>query len=122
LAKKSGEPLTIWGDGSPLREFIYSNDLARLTMAVLKMKEHDKVIISSNSEISIKDLASMVCRHMDFDGEIIFDTSKPNGQLRRPSDISRLMSLVPNLKFTAHDDGIGQTVKWFIDNYPEVRT
>ncbi len=121
LAKQNNDPLVIWGDGSPLREFIYSEDLARLTMSVLKMKKHDKIIISNNSEISISDVCTMICQHMDFGGEIIFDTSKPNGQHRRPSDISRLKNLVPNLKFTNHNEGIKQTVKWFVDNYPKVR-
>ncbi len=122
LAKRDKSPLVIWGDGSPLREFIYSEDVARLTMAMLKIEEHDKVIISNNSEISIKDTCQLICKCMDFDGDIIFDTSKPNGQHRRPSDISRLMNIVPDLKFTNHNDGITRTVKWFVDNYPNVRT
>ena len=121
LAKKNNSPLSIWGNGSPLREFIYSDDLARLTMAMLQMKEHDKIIISNNSEISIKNTCKIVCKHMDFDGDIVFDASKPNGQYRRPSDISRLKNLVPDLTFTSHDEGIERTVKWFVDNYPKVR-
>ncbi len=88
---------------------------------MLKITEYDKVIISNNSEISIKDTCNIVCEHMGFDGDIVFDTSKPNGQHRRPSDISRLKSLVPDLTFTDHNEGIGRTVKWFIDNHPKVR-
>jgi len=121
LAKISNSSLVIWGDGSSLREFIYSDDLARLTMATLKMKEHDKIIVSNNVEISIRDVASIVCDCMSFEGDIVFDTSKPNGQYRRPSDISRLKCIIPNLKFTNHYTGIKQTVEWFMSNYPNVR-
>ena len=121
LARRDNEPLVLWGDGSPLREFIYSEDLARLTMNMLKMTEYDKVIISNNSEMSIRNTCEIICKHMDFNGDVIFDTSKPNGQYRRPSDISRLKDLVPNLTFTNHNEGIKKTVNWFMDNYPKVR-
>lgn len=122
ISKRSNSPLIIWGDGSPLREFVYSEDLARLTMSMLKVKEFDKVIISNNSEISIKNICKIVCNYMEFDGDIVFDGSKPNGQHRRPSDISRLKELVPDIRFTDHNKGIRQTVEWFVNNYPHVRT
>jgi len=122
LAKKNKTPLIIWGDGSPLREFVYSDDVARLTMKTIETKEYDKILISNNSEmISIKDICRLICYHMDFDGEVRFDTTKPKGQDRSPSDISRLKTLVPDVEFISHNDGIEQTVKWFVDNYPNVR-
>jgi len=121
LAQRDGQPLVIWGDGSPLREFIYSEDLARLTMSILGEEKYDKIIISNNSEISIKETCKLICEHMEFDGDIVFDTSKPNGQHRRPSDISRLKSLFPDLEFTNHNTGIQQTVEWFRSSYPNVR-
>ena len=121
LAKKNNTPLTLWGDGSSLREFVYADDMAHLTMSILKDSTWDKIIVSNTLEMSIKEVCQIICEHMDFKGKVIFDMSKPNGQYRRPSDTSRLQSMVPNFQFTDHKDGIGKTIKWFCEKYPEVR-
>lgn len=123
MAKKNSSPLVLWGDGSSLREFIYSDDVARLTVMILKNTSitYDKVIVSNTIEMSIKKICQIICEEMGFGGEIVFDTDKPNGQFRRPSDTSRLHSIIPDIKFTDHRIGIRHTIDWFSENYPEVR-
>lgn len=123
LAKKNNDPLVIWGDGNSLREFIYSYDVAKLTMELLKT-EHgkDKIIVSNNNELSIRQVVEMICRCMNFDGEVIFDTSKPKGQYRRPSDTALLRGIIPDFQFTDHETGIKKSVDWFAKNYPDLRT
>ena len=122
LAKKNNIPLDIWGDGSSLREFVYSEDVAKLTIELLK-KEHDKdkIIISNNIEFSIKQVIEMICEYMDFDGEVNYDLTKPSGQHRRPSDTSLLRGMIPDLNLTNHREGIKKTVDWFVQNYPNIR-
>ena len=73
--------------------------------------------MSTSQEISIMDLVDLLVKEFNFKGEVVFDTSKPNGQKRKPSDNSKLMSYLPNLKFTRIEDGIKETVEWFIKNY-----
>ncbi len=122
LAKKENKPLNIWGDGSSLREFVYSPDVARLTIDILKTEhDKDKIIISNNKEFSIKQVIEMICDYMHFDGEVIYDLSKPSGQHRRPSDTSLLNGMIPDLNLTDHKDGIKKTVNWFVRNYPNIR-
>lgn len=120
LAKKNKEPLTVWGDGSSLREFICSDDVAHISIALLKTF-CDRVLVSNPVEISIKDICKIICDKMSFKGNTVFDSSKPNGQYRRPSDISLLKSIVPNFKFTDYATGVENTVHWFISNYPNIR-
>lgn len=122
VAKRDKQPLRVWGNGSPLREFIYSVDLADITFKLLFCdKDINRVLVSNNIEISIKDMVFNICNAMDFKGEIIFDASKPQGQYRRPSDISLLKSLIPDVSFSDHKVAIQESVNWFVNNYPNLR-
>jgi GDP-L-fucose synthase len=121
-AKEMGTAMVVWGSGSPLREFIYSKDVAWLCMSL--MDEYDStepLILSTGIEHSIRDLVFMIAKAMDFKGDIIFDTSKPEGQYRKPSDSEPLRKKYPRFDFTPLDVGIAETVKWFADNFPYVR-
>ena len=121
-AKQNGTPMVVWGSGKPLREFIYSGDIARLCLDLLDYYESkEPIILSTGEEHSIKDLVFTIAGAMNFMGDIIFDTSKPEGQFRKPSDNGPLKALFPNFKFTPLDEGIAKTVRWFADNYPNVR-
>lgn len=122
LAKKNNTPLSIWGDGNSLREFVYSFDVARITLNLLKM-DHDKnkIIVSNNEEFSIRSIINMICEYLEFGGEVVYDLTKPGGQYRRPSDTSLMKSLIPDISFTEHSNGIRGTIKWFIDRYPQLR-
>lgn len=122
LAKKNNTPLVLWGDGSPLREFLYSDDAAKLTMEILfSQNEFDNIILSNPVEYSIKDVTEVICKSLKFDGEIQWDNNKPKGQIRRPSDISRLKSVVKNFSYTDIEIGIIKATEWFKNNYPKVR-
>ena len=122
LAKQEGKPLVLWGDGSTLREFIYAGDVARCAMDIIKSNNIvDKVIISSQEELTIKKLCEYVCSALEFDGEILYDRTKSNGQHKRPSDNTVLRNLVPDFKFTSTKDGVKIAADWFVDHYPNVR-
>ncbi|CAK9298637.1 unnamed protein product [Gordionus sp. m RMFG-2023] len=124
LAKKNGEPLTVWGSGEPLRQFIYSLDLAKLIIWVTFNYEQTEPIILSVSpkdEISIKDAVNMVTKSMDFQNKIIFDTSKSDGQYKKTASNLKLMKLLPDFQFTPIDKAIKDTCDWFVQNYETAR-
>mmetsp|Transcript_7815 Transcript_7815/g.11796 ORF Transcript_7815/g.11796 Transcript_7815/m.11796 type:complete len:324 (+) Transcript_7815:3-974(+) len=119
LAKKNNTALTIWGSGSPLRQFIYNVDLGALIVWVTRSYESIEPIILSvgeKDEISIKDAALIVAEAMDFKGEVVFDTSKSDGQYKKTASNQKLMSLVPDFKFTPIRDGMKSTCEWFMAN------
>ncbi|MDA7491880.1 GDP-L-fucose synthase [bacterium] len=122
LAKKNNTPFKIWGSGKPLREFIFSKDVGRLTKWVLEnYEEEEPIIFSTSQEISIKDVVDLIVKHMSFNGEVIWESDKPDGQFRKPSDNSKLLSYLPDFKFTSLDDGLKETIDWFVDNYENCR-
>jgi GDP-L-fucose synthase len=118
LAQKNNTDFTVWGTGKPLREFIYSKDVAKLCeWTVNNYNESEPIIFSTSNEISIMDLVDLLVSEFNFKGKVIFDGTKPDGQFRKPSDNTKLKSYLPNFKFTPIEDGIKETVKWFIENY-----
>lgn len=122
LAKKNNTPFVVWGSGEPLREFIYSEDVAKLTLWVLEnYEESEPIILSTSKEVSIKELVSIIIKEMNFEGDVIFDISKPDGQFRKPSDNSKLKKYLPNFEFTSIEEGLNKTIKWFIKNYENIR-
>ncbi len=122
LAKKNGTDFSVWGSGQPLREFVYVDDIAKLALwALNNYTEDSPIIFTSGNEISIKDLVGLVAKAMNFTGNIVYDSTKPDGQFRKPSDGSKLKKYYPDFVFTPIEDGIQKTVDWFLANYPNVR-
>ena len=122
LAKRDDTPLVIWGSGKPLREFIYSQDVGELTQLILEHYEStDPLILSTSEEHSIRDLAKAVVEAMDFEGTVIFDADKPDGQYRKPTCNLRLKDFAPDYEFTPFEEGIKKTVDWFVKNYEDCR-
>jgi GDP-L-fucose synthase len=122
LARENKTPLNIWGSGKPLREFIFSSDVAKLTKWVLKnYNENEPIILSTSEEISIKDLVGIITELMHFKGEVIFDLTKPDGQYRKPSDNSKIKSYLPDFNFTPLYDGLKETIEYFEKNYNVIR-
>jgi GDP-L-fucose synthase len=122
LARENKTSLTIWGTGNPLREFIFSRDVAKLTEWVLhNYNETEPIILSTSEEISIKDVVSMIVEIMNFKGDVVFETSKPDGQYRKPSDNSKIKSYLPNFKFTPIYEGLKETIEYFERNYTLIR-
>jgi GDP-L-fucose synthase len=124
LAKKNGTDLTIWGTGAPLRQFIYSRDLAKLTVWVLRAYHSPEPIILSvgeEDEVSIADVARNVAKAMNFEGNIVFDTEKSDGQFKKTASNKKLRSLYPDFQFTPIEQGLKESCEWFEANYETAR-
>ena len=122
LAKQNKTDFTVWGSGKPLREFIYSKDIAKISeWALFNYEGTDPLIVSGDEEISIKDLVGLLVDEFKFKGKVIFDKTKPDGQLRKPSDNSKIKELMPDFEYTPFEQGIKETVNWFIENYDTAR-
>lgn len=114
-AKIAGAPtVTVWGTGAPLREFIHVDDVADAALYLMRHHEgNDIVNIGSGEEISIRDLALLVKKIVGFEGELVFDASKPDGTPRKLSDVSRLHSLGWRHRIGL-EEGVGGTYEWFV--------
>lgn len=122
LARENKTDLHIWGSGTPLREFIFSKDVAELaTWVVANYDDSEPLILSTSEEISIKDVVEIITENMNFKGNVVFDKTKPDGQFRKPSDNSKLKSYLPDFKFTPFDVGIKETINYFTENYNNIR-
>jgi GDP-L-fucose synthase len=122
LARENNTTLNIWGSGKPLREFIFSKDVAKLTEWVLdNYDENEPIILSTSEEISIMDVVGVIVELMNFKGDVIFDASKPDGQFRKPSDNSKIKHYLPNFRFTPLYDGLKETIEYFEKNYTIIR-
>lgn len=122
LARENKTPFTIWGSGKPLREFIFSKDISKLTEWVLyNYNENEPIILSTSEEISIRDIVSMVVEIMNFKGDVIYDSTKPDGQFRKPSDNTKIKNYLPDFKFTPIYEGIKETIEYFEKNYNLIR-
>lgn len=117
-AKKGGcSCLDVWGTGKATREFLYVEDCARaIVLAAEKYNKPDPVNIGSGMEISIKDLAELICEIVGFDGKIVWDDSKPDGQPRRCLNTSKAFK---EFGFRAEMDfkeGLRRTIDWYLKN------
>ena len=123
LAKRDNVPFKIWGSGNAKRELIYSLDIAEILIRILELEQPlpNRLLVGSDDELSIKELVEKIADLSEFDGEIVFDKNKPDGQLRKKSNISRLKTLLPDFKFTNLDVSLKETIEWFTQNYPNIR-
>ena len=114
-ARERGENrVVLWGDGSPTREFLYVEDAAEgIVLAAEKYDGRDPVNIGTGMEISIRDLAETIRGLTGFEGEIVWDTSRPNGQPRRRLDVTRAREEFGFVARTSFDEGLRKTVEWF---------
>jgi GDP-L-fucose synthase len=116
-AKRSGSgKVTLWGSGSPLREFLHVGDLAKAVVVCMDKYDDSKQInIGSGQEVSTKDLADKISKAVGFVGEIIWDSSKPDGTMRKVLDSSKIAKLgwKPLISL---DQGIASTVEWYLQN------
>lgn len=116
-AKESGaSSVTCWGDGSPLREFMYVDDLADLCVFLMNSYSGNETVnAGTGKEITIKDLTELVAKVVGYEGEILWDSSKPNGTPRKLLDVSKAKKLGWTYK-TELEDGIRMTYKDFLEN------
>ena len=122
LAKQNNEPFVVFGSGKPLRQFIYSTDLAKLILWVLENYSGEPIILSpnENDEVPIKNVAELIAKEFDYDN-IKFDTSKSDGQFKKTADNTKLIDLYGEFKFTTIEEGIKKSVNWFMNNYKIAR-
>jgi GDP-L-fucose synthase len=115
--QRGDKQLPVWGDGSPTREFLYSTDAAQgIVMASQFYNESDPVNLGTNYEISIKDLVELICDLMGFDGEIVWEIDKPNGQPRRCLDTTRAQEKFGFVAQMEFKEGLRKTIEWYRQN------
>jgi GDP-L-fucose synthase len=118
---KGASEVTLWGDGTPTREFLYVEDAAEgILLAAEKLDSSDPVNLGSGQEISIADLAGLIAEAVGFRGKFAWDPTKPNGQPRRRLDVSRARQLFGFEARTSFADGIRRTVEFFEANKAKI--
>ncbi len=111
-----GKEVTVWGTGNPRREFLYVNDLADAAFFLMKNYDSGEIInVGTGKDVTIRELAELVGEVVGFEGEILFDTSRPDGTPRKLLDISRLASLGWRPKVEL-EEGIRKTYRWYLEN------
>jgi len=114
--RRDASNIEVWGDGSPTREFLYVEDAAEgICLAAERYDSSEPVNLGSGMEISIKDLVHTIKRMTGFTGEIIWDTTKPNGQPRRSLDTSRAEKHFEFRAKTSFEEGLRRTIEWYKD-------
>jgi GDP-L-fucose synthase len=117
-AKETGQKeMVVWGDGSPTREFLFVEDAAEgIILAAEHYNSSDPVNLGSGNEISIKRLAELIARLTGFSGELVWDTSKPNGQPRRALDTHKAEEYFGFRARTSFEEGLQSTIQWYQEN------
>jgi GDP-L-fucose synthase len=121
-AKQNGHDVTVWGTGKPLREFTFAEDAAKIIWWIAdNYSESEPVNIGNTNEVSIADLSELIGKIIGFTGQIKFDSSKPDGQYRKPTSNAKLLSKGCNPQYTSLEKGLEITIDHFVKNYPNVR-
>ena len=111
---RGDDHIVAWGTGAPTREFLYVEDAAEgILLAAERYNESEPVNLGSGMEISIRDLVHLIARLMGFEGEIVWDTSKPDGQPRRCLDTSKAEQLFRFRAKTPFEKGLQPTIAWY---------
>jgi GDP-L-fucose synthase len=116
-AKINSESVTLWGDGSPLREFLHVDDLAKAVLLLLNnYKENEPVNIGVGDDLSIMELSNLIKDVVGFKGQVYWDQTKPNGTPRKLLDISKLKNLgwAPTIGLV---QGVTSTYEWFVSEF-----
>ena len=123
-AKIDNKPyFEVWGDGEVYREFTYAEDIARAILFCLENYNSDMPINIGNTEqYLLKDVITMIKKELNYSGEIVFDLTKPKGQIRKPSSNQRFLDLGWKKEwYTPLEKGLKNTCEWFIKSYPNLR-
>jgi GDP-L-fucose synthase len=124
LAKTNKTKFNVRGTGKPLRQFIYSVDLAKLIMwSLLEYTEKECIILSvdEKEEISIREIANFIAKEFNYHHQLEYDHSYSDGQYKKTVDNSRLKKLYPDFQFTDIKIGLSNSIYWFVNNYPNCR-
>lgn len=122
-AERGDETIKAWGDGSPTREFLYVADAAEgIALAAERYDDSEPINLGSGFEISIRELLTTIARHTGFTGQIVWDTTKPNGQPRRALNTDRAAEHFGFRATTDFDEGLRRTVEWYRQTLAEPAT
>jgi len=120
---RGDDEITVWGDGSPTREFLYVDDAAEgIVLAAERYDDSEPVNLGSSREISIKDLVELIAKATGFTGRIFWDTTKPNGQPRRCLDTSYAQQALGFRARTSFIEGLERTIQWYRQTLPVARS
>jgi GDP-L-fucose synthase len=120
--ERSEKELLVWGDGTPTREFLYVEDAADgIVSAAEKYNGSEPVNLGSGYEISIKNLTEMIVRQTGFEGKLVWQTDKPNGQPRRGLDVSRAKEYFGWQAQVPFEEGMRRTIEWFKENRSKIK-
>jgi GDP-L-fucose synthase len=112
--QQGAQTLPVWGDGSPTREFLFSEDAARgIAMGAQLYDNAEPVNLGTGYEISIRDLVELICRLMNFEGKLVWETNQPNGQPRRCLDTARAKESFGFTAQVALEEGLRRTIEWY---------
>jgi GDP-L-fucose synthase len=112
--QRGDKTLPVWGDGSPSREFLYSTDAGRgIVMATRFYNESEPVNLGTNQEVTIRNLVELICELMGFEGELLWETDKPNGQPRRCLDTERAKKAFGFTAEMEFKEGLKHTIDWY---------
>ena len=122
-AKLNNSNVEMWGDGSALREFTFVNDLSNIILFMLESyNDKEPINVGNTNEYSIKFLVETISKILNFNNEIIWDITKPSGQLRKKSSGKKFRLIYgTNFNYTKLEDGLEKTCEWFKENYPNIR-
>jgi GDP-L-fucose synthase len=121
-AKEKGEPhVVVWGSGTPRREFLFNEDLASACRFLLESYDSPEIInVGTGDEITIRELAELICDIAGYKGGLVFDEEKPDGTPRKVLDVSKIKALGWTPKVSLRD-GISRTYRWYLENQGTVK-
>ena len=115
-SKETKNPVVLWGDGSPTRQFMYSEDIADACIFLMKTYDSPEIInVSNEDEYTIKNLSEIISSKLKYTGEIIWDTTKPNGSPKRKVCTQKLYAMGWRPKVSM-EEGLEKTIEWFMNN------
>jgi len=115
-SKETGNPVVLWGDGSPTRQFMYCEDIADACIFLMKTYDSPEIInVSNDDEYTIKNLSEIISSKVKYSGEIMWDTTKPNGSPRRKVCTQKLYDMGWRPKVSM-EEGLERTIEWFMNN------
>jgi GDP-L-fucose synthase len=123
LSKLNNKPFIVWGEGKALREFLFSEDLGRILYKIHidDVTIPNTMIVSPGKEWSIREAVNIIISKFNFSGELIFDKTKPEGIMRKPTNNNLFNVHFPNFKFTDLKNGLEKTIEDFLEKYPNIR-
>ena len=121
LAKKQNIPFEVRGSGCPLRQFLFSRDLAEVLMLSVGRLSRDIVIVSPDVEYTIREVATLIARELDYEEHLVFNSSFADGQYKKTASNKKFGILFPEIAMTSLEDGLRESVKFVLDNYNTIR-